>query len=194
MKLIPKMREWIIATWYAILDYDTKTSSSKMLQTKLVRESAKERRLARDSQREAKSYDLRRKRQQKMAANDATMPTGRTEDYTAPVSNQNHIPITVLAHPSRETSFAAVSYSPPPSPGTMWCPFCSEEIRVEAIKCKHCGEFLDGRERANHQAPPQYSQQSRPVQVVVKQQTSGCTWIFIIALGIVFACVLMSVF
>jgi len=23
------------------------------------------------------------------------------------------------------------------------CPFCAEEIRNDAIKCKHCGEFLD---------------------------------------------------
>lgn len=26
---------------------------------------------------------------------------------------------------------------------TKMCPFCAEEIMVNAIKCKHCGEFFD---------------------------------------------------
>ncbi len=36
---------------------------------------------------------------------------------------------------------------PPPAQQkqTKACPFCSEEILSSAIKCKHCGEFLDGR-------------------------------------------------
>lgn len=32
--------------------------------------------------------------------------------------------------------------------GMKKCLFCAEEIRVDAIKCKHCGEFLDGRIRS----------------------------------------------
>lgn len=38
---------------------------------------------------------------------------------------------------------------------TKKCPFCAEEIQEEAIKCKHCGEFLNG-QRPSIQAGPWY--------------------------------------
>lgn len=34
------------------------------------------------------------------------------------------------------------------------CPYCAEEIQDEAVKCKHCHEFLDGSQRPENQRLP----------------------------------------
>ena len=45
----------------------------------------------------------------------------------------------------------AFEVAAPAEPPQRACPFCAEPIRADAVKCRHCGEFLDGSARP---APP----------------------------------------
>lgn len=56
----------------------------------------------------------------------------------------------------------------PLEPARRPCPHCSEDILASAVKCKHCGEYLDGRQT---QPPPPAAPAPAPAPAPVVVQT-----------------------
>lgn len=66
------------------------------------------------------------------------------------------------------------------------CPFCAEQVQPTAIKCKHCGEFIDGRQSPSpaveqFRHPSAQSAQVNPPQKAITNGLAACLAVLLIA-------------
>lgn len=80
------------------------------------------------------------------------------------------------------------------------CPFCAEEVKPDARKCKHCGEWLDDSQPLRTSAPVQLphrvnepSEMARAVSKGVKEQRSSEFTFTAGTIGLAVVCVGMVV-
>lgn len=74
------------------------------------------------------------------------------------------------------------------------CPFCAEEIKIDAKKCKHCGEFLDPvmRARREKKDKPIIVHNTAVANATAKSSTSGCTWGCLLLIILIIPCCYLS--